>query len=70
MDESDEFRFAKDSDSRILQKRELFGNYRVIGVDHEGNPFRMSYGLWKRLKLATEEDFRRCCQQSEINQNV
>lgn len=54
----DEFRFAENSDCCVLQKRELIENYRVRGVDHEGNPFATSIGLWKRLKPATEEDFR------------
>lgn len=61
----DEFRFAEGSDCCVLQKRELIQNYRVKGVDHEGNPFATSIGLWNRLKPATEDDFRFFAQQAE-----
>jgi len=61
-DRTDEFRFGKGGRSSVLQFRELINNYRVVGVDHEGTPFRMSIGIWNSLELATEDDFRRLAQ--------
>lgn len=64
-DRTDEFRFAKGGHSCVLQFRELINNYRVVGVAHEGTPFRMSIGIWNSLELATEDDFRRLAQEAE-----
>lgn len=64
-DRTDEFRFGKGGRSSVLQFRELINNYRVVGVHHEGTPFRMSIGTWNSLELATEDDFRRLAQEAE-----
>lgn len=59
------YRFAK-GNAAVLQLREVWNNYRVLGVDHEGNPFRTSIGLWNRLEPATENDFREYAREAEI----
>ena len=64
-DRTDEFRFGKGGRSSVLRFRELINNYRVVGVAHEGTPFRMSIGIWNSLELATEDDFRRLAQEAE-----
>lgn len=61
-----EFRFA-DGNAAVLQLREVWNNYRIVGVDHEGNPFRTSIGLWNRLRPATEDDFRKFARDAEIH---
>lgn len=65
IERTDEFRFGKGGRSSVLQFRELINNYRVVGVDHEGEPFRMSIGIWNSLELATEDDFRRLAHLAE-----
>ena len=67
-DRTDEFRFAEGGRSSVLQFRELINSYRVVGVDHAGNPFRTSIGIWNSLELATEHDFRRLAQEAEAEQ--
>lgn len=51
-----EYRFSENR-AAVLKMCDCVGNYRVKGLDHQGNKFRTSIGQWNRLELATEEDY-------------